>query len=77
MILPTRHLSTNASLLAIGALVLDRLGGGSSRSVSELWSDLRDENGVVTFDRFCLAMTLLYVLGVVENQGGRVTRLRR
>jgi len=75
VILPTRHISTNASLIAVGALVLARLESGP-RSLNDLWADLRDENGVVTFDRFCLAVTFLYALGVVENEGGHIGRVR-
>jgi len=71
MILPTRHIATNASLIAIGALIL-RSMRGSSRSVNEVWVDLRDESGVVTFDRFCLAVTFLYTLGIVEHHGGEL-----
>jgi hypothetical protein len=76
MILPTRHITTNASLIAIGALILANLGAGP-RSVNDVWVDLRDETGVVTFDRFCLAVTFLYTLGIVEQEGNRLRRLNR
>jgi hypothetical protein len=71
MILPTRHISTNASLIGIGALILVSLGV-DSRSINDVWVDLRDKNGVVTFDRFCLAVTFLYTLGIVDNDGDRL-----
>jgi hypothetical protein len=74
MILPTRHIATNASLIAIGALILASLGAGS-RSVSDVWVDLRDESGVVTFDRFCLAVTFLYTLGIVDHDGDRLRQV--
>jgi hypothetical protein len=74
VILPTRHISTNASLIGVGALVLARLGS-RPRFVNELWTELRDESGVVTFDRFCLAVTFLYVLGAVEHEGGNISRV--
>jgi len=76
MILPTRHITTNASLIAIGALILASLGAGS-RSVNDVWVDLRDESGVVTFDRFCLAVTFLYTLGIVDHDGDRLRRVAR
>ena len=74
MILPTRHISTNASLVAIGSLILTALGQGA-RSLNDVWVDLRDASGVVTFDRFCLALTFLYVLGTIDRDGDQLRLL--
>lgn len=65
MILPTRHIAIEASLVAIGARVLQELS--QPLTVSDLWKRLRDEEGVVTFDRFCLALTFLHALNLVEQ----------
>jgi hypothetical protein len=75
MILPSRHLAVEASLLGIGAIVLAELD--RPRAVSDLWTALRDEAGVVTFDRFCLAVTFLYTLGLVTTAGDELARTAR
>lgn len=74
MILPTKHLTPAQSLLGVAALVLDGLDG--SRSVNQLWEDLRDRKAVGNFDRFVLALDLLFVMGAVEMADGMV-RLTR
>jgi hypothetical protein len=75
MILPTRHLGIDASLVGVGAKVLAELDG--QRTVSDLWAAVRDEDGVVTFDRFCLGVTFLFSVGLVELRDGRLTRRQR
>jgi hypothetical protein len=74
VILPTRHIATESSLISIGARALGELR--TPRSVSDLWAALRDEAGVVTFDRFCLALTFLHVLDVIDLDGEMVVRSR-
>jgi hypothetical protein len=73
MILPTRHIATEVSLVSIGARALAQLR--SPRSINDLWLAMRDQAGVVTFDRFCLALTLLYTLGVVDLRGDMLHRI--
>jgi hypothetical protein len=72
MILPTRHLGIDASIVGVGAKALAELHEG--RTVSDLWIAIRDEEGVVSFDRFCLALTFLFCLGLVDLRGGTVVR---
>lgn len=77
MILPTKHLSLNKSLLGIGADVLRILD--QPMSVSRLWDELkqvrsRSESLRISFDWFILTLDLLFVVGAVEYQRGRVTR---
>jgi hypothetical protein len=64
VILPHKHLPVGLSLLGIGAqiiAVLDRPLG-----VDQLWERSREERGVVSFDRFCAALTFLYVIGLLD-----------
>ena len=79
MILPTKHLSLNKSLIGIGADVLRILD--QPMSVSRLWDELkqvrsRSESLRISFDWFILTLDLLFVVGAVEYQRGRVTRGR-
>ena len=79
MILPTKHLGLNKSLLGVGADVLRILD--QPMSVSRLWDELkqvrsRSESLRISFDWFILTLDLLFVVGAVEYQRGRVTRGR-
>jgi hypothetical protein len=72
MILPTKHLRLEGSLLGIGAAILGVLD--QSASVSDLWEKLRGVDGVVSFDRFCEALTFLHILGLVDADGPMIAR---
>lgn len=80
MILPTKHLREDRTLLAIGADVLRLLG--ESKTVSRLWDDFQrrrdddDASSTVTYDWFVLALDLLFALGLVDFQRGRILRTR-
>jgi hypothetical protein len=72
MILPTKHISTQQSLLGIGAEVLRALE--SPRTVTSLWDEARQLPGVVTFERFTLVLDLLYACGAVTVSEGLLRR---
>lgn len=76
MILPTKGISSNQALLAIGALILRDLD--EPKTISRLWADLRQvKEGPpdLTFDWFVLALDLLYLMGTLEYSDGRVHRV--
>jgi hypothetical protein len=73
MILPTEHISPLDSLLGIGALVLERLR--TSKTVTQLWDETRDVPQVATFERLILGLDLLYMMGLVELDGGIIRRV--
>ena len=69
MILPTKGISPERSLLGIGAEVLDILK--RSMSISEVWTIYkrrtnRGRQNFVSFDWFILALDLLYAIGAVS-----------
>ena len=72
MILPRKHLPLDLTLLAIGAQIIDVLDRPST--VEELWARSRREWGVVSFDRFCAALTFLYVIDIVDHEADLLTR---
>lgn len=72
MILPNKHLTLEQSLLGVGAVVLGRLN--APVTVSELWEEVAAE-GVKTFDQFALALSLLFTVGAIDRQDGRIVRL--
>jgi hypothetical protein len=70
MILPNRHLTPHQSLIGVAARLLERLG--HSQSVNQLWEASRSDRVVATFDRFVLALDLLFLVGAVELVGGEL-----
>jgi hypothetical protein len=72
MILPRKHLPLDLTLLAIGAQIIDVLD--QPTTVEELWARSRRERGVISFDRFCAALTFLYVIDLVDLSTNLLTR---
>lgn len=75
LILPTKHVSTNYSLLGVGAKILEQLY--QPRTVSSLWSAVATMPEVSTFERFVLTLDLLYAIGAIEMETGLLRRCRR
>ena len=76
MILPTKHLPTNRSLLGIGAEVLHLLD--RPKAVTRLWTDIQAYRGEsasrLPFDWFILSLNLLYSIGAIQMNRGRLSR---
>lgn len=76
MILPTKHLPTERSLLGIGAEILHLLD--QPKTVSRLWTDIREHRGEsasrLSFDWFILSLNLLYAIGAIQMNRGRLSR---
>ena len=77
MILPTKHLPVENSLLAIGARVLQLLD--EPKTVSRLWNEITDmrrraNSTLITYDWFVLSLDLLYMLNSIELELGRLRR---
>jgi hypothetical protein len=68
MILPTKHITPQRSLLGVGALILKHLRG--AQTITRLWESVLVYPEVATFERFVLALDLLYSIGVVEIKDG-------
>lgn len=72
MMFPTKHISLSSSLLGIGAKLLRHID--QPRTVTSLWNDVRDYPEIRTFDRFTLALDMLFVLGAVAFKDGLLRR---
>lgn len=75
MIAPTKHISIECSLIGVGATILRSLENGST--ITALWESARSDATIVSFQRFVLALDLLYTLGVIEMNGGIISRSKR
>lgn len=74
MILPTKHIAPENSLLGIGALLLVLLA--QEQTVTRLWDRARIANTVLTFPRFVLALDVLFAVGAIELTDGVLRRRR-
>ena len=72
MILPSKHISEDQTLLGVGAIVLRQLD--RAQTVTGLWDKVREEHAVGTFERFVLALDMLYITGVVNFSQGMIHR---
>lgn len=80
MILPTKHLSPERSLLAIGAEVVSILN--EPKTISRVWEELvKTRSGpkgraLVPYGWFVLSLDLLFILGAIECHAGHVARAK-
>ena len=72
MILPTKHIAPENSLLGIGAVLLTLLN--EEQTVTRLWDRARASNDLLTFSRFVLALDLLFAIAAVEFARGVIKR---
>ncbi len=78
MLLPTKRITTERSLIGVGADVLQILE--EPKTVSRVWEELSDrrrtgdEAQSLTFDWFVLALDVLYSLGTITVQQGTLHR---
>ena len=72
MILPTKHIPQHDALLGVGATILRHIK--APVTPSSLWEGVREETNVGTYERFVLAMNLLYLIGAIELQDGLIAR---
>ena len=77
MILPTKHLPEERSLIGIGGEVLGLLN--EKKTVSALWNEFKhsylERGATVTFDWFVLALDLLFMMNVITTEKGTVRRV--
>lgn len=78
MLLPTKTLSPDRSLVGLGAQLLMLLG--EPKPVSRLWDDYKKSRArlrgvpTVTFGWFVLSLDLLFCLGLVRLEHNRLVR---
>lgn len=81
MILPTKRLSSDRALLAVGGEILSLLR--EPKTVSRLWNEIKKmrarqpDKGTVTYDWFVLALDLLFTVNAVDSERGRIRKVAR
>ena len=72
MILPTKHIRPEQSLLGVGAVLLAHLR--RPMTVTALWEAAKTDWRVGTYERFVLTLDLLYAIGAVGFTRGLLRR---
>ncbi len=73
MIMPSKYLKEDEALIGLGAILLQNLHEKANLSV--LWEDVKRAESVCTFERFVLALDLLFLLGLIDIQKNEVTKV--
>lgn len=72
MILPSKHIPEDQTLLGVGAVLLDELY--KPQTVTSLWEKVREQPAVGTYERFVMALDMLHIIGVVTLSQGMIVR---
>jgi hypothetical protein len=73
-LLPNKHIPLRSSPLGVGAYLLEKLDRPAS--ISGLWDRCRQSNDVATFERFIVALDLLFVLGALRLEDSLLVRVQ-
>ena len=78
MILPTKHLRADRSLLALGGEIIAITN--EPKTVSRVWQEFSQSrnrssgSAPVSYDWFVLALDLLFIVGALSLSAGRIVR---
>lgn len=78
MILPTKRITEDRSLLGIGSDILPLLD--EPKTVSRLWTEFQERRcrtafSIVTYDWFVMALDLLFMLNAICMEKGLLRRI--
>lgn len=74
MVLPSKHMPLNRSLVGLGGEILASLKE-RPRSISAAWDWVRERNNSTSFEQFALAASFLYTMGAIELEGDVLRRV--
>lgn len=81
IILPTKRIKEENSLIGLGAILLDFLD--RPKTVSQLWDKVKkryigaDGLSSIPFDWFILSLDLLFLINVINSQEGLITKAEK
>ena len=78
MILPTKRITEDRSLLVIGSDIVPLLN--EPKTVSRLWTEFQERrrrtvSSIVTYDWFIMALDLLFMLNAISMEKGLLRRV--
>lgn len=74
MILPNKYLREDEALLGVGGKILLLLQ--QDMLLSELWEVTKKKENIGNFERFVLALDLLYLLGLIIFDENKIKRVK-
>ena len=72
MILPTKHITCDNSLIGLGAKIIANIA--KPISIVKLWDILRNDKSIGTYERFILALDLLFIVGAIKFSKGLIRK---
>lgn len=73
MILPNKYVREDKTLLGLGAYLLQALN--KPKHMSELWTEVKSGSSVGSFERFVLALDMLFIFGLIDIDENRIARV--
>jgi hypothetical protein len=74
VILPNKYLREDEALLGVGGKILLLLQ--QDMLLSELWEETKKKENIGNFERFVLALDLLYLLGLIIFEENKIKRVK-
>ena len=68
MILPSKYISADQTLLGVGGRLLKKLS--RPVTITGLWEQVREDPIVGNYERFILALDLLHIIGALTYEDG-------
>ena len=72
MILPTKHVSLDRSLLGAGAFLLAHIDEPST--TTGLWERAKEASGIESYGRFVLTLDFLFAVGAIDLVDGLIVK---
>tara|TARA_R110002167_G_scaffold100070_5_gene261534 strand:- start:1112 stop:1339 length:228 start_codon:yes stop_codon:yes gene_type:complete len=74
VILPNKYLREDEALIGVGGKILMLLQ--QDMLLSELWEETKEKENIGNFERFVLALDLLYLLGLIIFEENKIKRVK-
>lgn len=73
MIMPSKYLKEEDALIGVGAKLLQCIN--FPITLASLWDKIKEGKEDLTFERFTLALDLLYSIGLIVSEGNKIKRV--
>jgi ABC-three component (ABC-3C) system Middle Component 6 len=72
MIMPSKYLREDEALIGVGAALIPLVE--KDGNLSALWESAKKVDAIGNFERFILALDLLYLLGLIDLRNNEIVR---
>jgi len=74
MIMPSKYLREDEALIGVSAALIPFID--KNKNLSDLWEKVKDIRTVGNYERFVLALDLLFMFGLIEIHDNEIVRVR-